>query len=108
MEIAWRRHSRPVQNVAVYYRTSHQIRTQADRLLGAVVTEVDGNSEERSKTVSVFNGLPPLIDEADDEDAEIDAVGKWLTELAGDGVTPHEFGLFVRSVSEIPRARIAV
>ncbi|HEY4979574.1 MAG TPA: UvrD-helicase domain-containing protein, partial [Candidatus Acidoferrum sp.] len=34
----------------VNYRTSHQIRTQADRLLGPVVTDTDGNSEDRSDT----------------------------------------------------------
>ena len=39
----------------------HQIRTQADRLLGPVVTDVDGNSENRSDAVSVFNGPPPTI-----------------------------------------------
>ena len=30
------------------YRTSHQIRTQADRLLGKQVSDVDGNTEERA------------------------------------------------------------
>jgi hypothetical protein len=45
----------------VNYRTSHQIRTQADRLLGPVVTDVDGNTENRSDTVSVFNGPPPAV-----------------------------------------------
>jgi hypothetical protein len=43
----------------VNYRTSHQIRTQADRLLGPAVSDVDGNTDDRSDTVSVFNG-PPL------------------------------------------------
>ena len=49
------------RTLRVNYRTSHQIRTQADRLLGPVVTDVDGNSEDRSDTVSVFNGPPPTI-----------------------------------------------
>ena len=31
----------------INYRTSHQIRAQADRLLGATVADVDGNTEER-------------------------------------------------------------
>ena len=58
------------RTLRVNYRTSHQIRTQADRLLGPEVTDVDGNSEDRSDTVSVFNGPPPVIrspfrDEAD-------------------------------------------
>ena len=32
------------RTLRVNYRTSHQIRTQADRLLGPVVTDVDGNT----------------------------------------------------------------
>ncbi len=47
------------RTLRVNYRTSHQIRTQADRLLGPVVTDVDGNGEDRSDTVSVFNGPRP-------------------------------------------------
>lgn len=31
----------------INYRTSHQIRMQADRLLGPEVSDVDGNTEER-------------------------------------------------------------
>jgi hypothetical protein len=45
----------------VNYRTSHQIRTQADRLLGPDVSDVDGNTEDRRGTISVFNGPPPEI-----------------------------------------------
>jgi len=96
------------RTLRVNYRTSHQIRTQTDRLLGPVVTDVDGNTEERNNTVSVFNGIPPVIDGSDDEAAEVDVVGQWLAEQAENGVVPHEFGVFVRSVSEIPRARLAV
>jgi superfamily I DNA/RNA helicase len=49
------------RTLRVNYRTSHQIRTQADRLLAPAVSDVDGNSEDRSDTVSVFNGPPPAI-----------------------------------------------
>ena len=49
------------RTLRVNYRTSHQIRMQADRLLGPKVTDVDGNDEDRSDTVSVFNGPPPAI-----------------------------------------------
>jgi hypothetical protein len=40
----------------VNYRTSHQIRQAADRLMPKVVRDVDGVEEERFGTVSVFNG----------------------------------------------------
>jgi hypothetical protein len=45
----------------INYRTSHQIRIQSDLLLGPEVSDVDGNTEERDKTISVFNGPSPTI-----------------------------------------------
>ena len=92
----------------VNYRSSHQIRTQADRLLGSVVTDVDGNSENRNDTVSVFNGPPPTICSLKNESEEIRTVGKWIAQQAKVGVLPHEFGVFVRSASQLDRARAAV
>ena len=43
-----------------------------------------------------------------DQDAEIEMVGKWLTDRSNEGFMPHEFGVFVRSESELDRARKAV
>lgn len=95
------------RTLRVNYRTSHQIRAQADRLLGPVLADVDGNREDRSDTVSVFNGPPPVIRTFKDEDEEIEAVGRWIAELTKEGVQPHEFGLFVRSDNELNRAQAA-
>jgi len=96
------------RTLRVNYRTSHQIRMQADRLLGLVVTDIDGNSEDRSDTVSVFNGPPPTICSLNNESEEIKTVGKWIAERAKDGVLPHEFGVFVRSAAQLDRACAAV
>ncbi len=96
------------RTLRVNYRTSHQIRTQADRLLGPSVTDVDGNSEDRSDTVSVFNGPPPEIRSLASEDEEIETVGRWIAERVVTGVLPHEFGVFVRSAAQLDRARAAV
>lgn len=96
------------RTLRVNYRTSHQIRTQADRLLAPVVTDVDGNVEERSDTVSVFNGPPPTIQSFKNEADETKAVGSWMKEKAGAGVLPHEFGVFVRAAAQLDRARAAV
>jgi hypothetical protein len=49
------------KTLRVNYRTSHQIREQADRLLEPEIVDVDGNREERRHTVSVFNGPTPKI-----------------------------------------------
>lgn len=96
------------RNLRVNYRTSHQIRMQADKLLGPQVTDVDGNSEDRSDTVSVFNGPPPLIRVLKDESEEIQSVGLWITEQSKAGVLPHEIGVFVRSSEQLNRAQAAV
>ena len=96
------------RSLKINYRTSHQIRQQADKLLDPTVSDVDGNSEERTGTISVFNGPKPLITAYEDERAEIDAVGQWLKNALESGTAPHEIGIFVRSDREIPRASAAV
>lgn len=96
------------RTLRVNYRTSHQIRMQADRLLGPEVSDADGNVDDRRHTVSVFNGPPPVIQVLKNEKEEMKAVSTWLTEHLKTGVAPHEFGVFVRSESELPRARAAV
>jgi mRNA-degrading endonuclease RelE of RelBE toxin-antitoxin system len=93
----------------INYRTSHQIRMQADRLLGPAVADVDGNTEERRGTVSIFNGPPPDIRVSESPDDEIDAVAQWLSNLiTREEIKPHEIGVFVRSSAELNRARQAV
>ena len=96
------------RTLRVNYRTSHQIRTQADRLLEPVVTDVDGNIENRSDTVSVFNGSPPTILVLNSEEEEIKSVGEWIEVQINSGVHPHEVGVFVRSDAQLDRARSAV
>ena len=96
------------RTLRINYRTSHQIRQQADRLLGPEVADVDGNSETRSDTISVFNGPPPAIRVLKSEGEEIKSVGAWLAEQSKAGVLPHEFGVFVRSAGQFDRAQGAV
>ncbi len=90
------------------YRTSHQIRIQADRLLGKEIADVDGNVEERRGIVSVFNGPKPVMVVCSSHEQEIDTVAKWLADRVKVGTAPHEIGLFVRSDEQIPRAKAAV
>ena len=96
------------QTLRINYRTSHQIRTQADRLLDPEISDVDGNLEERKGTVSVFNGPQPAIQVLEDEEAEFSAVSDWLTARISDGLQPGEIGVFVRSMDQIKRASAAV
>ncbi|MEX0684306.1 MAG: 3'-5' exonuclease [Dehalococcoidia bacterium] len=92
----------------VNYRTSHQIRMQADRLLAPEVTDADGNTEERGDTVSVFNGRAPTIEVCQNVEGETKIVSSWVSALVGEGLAPHEFGVFVRSPAQLDRARAAI
>jgi len=96
------------RTLRVNYRTSHQIRMQADRLLCPDVADVDGNVEERGGTVSVFNGPVPEIAVCQTIAEESESVSDWLARLSAEGLKPHEFAIFVRSSAELERARAAV
>lgn len=95
------------QTLRINYRTSHQIRMQADRLLGPEVIDVDGNVDDRSGTVSVFNGPHPDIRIFDDEEQETDLVSERLLKWSNEGLAAHEIGIIVRSFAQIERARTA-
>lgn len=91
----------------INYRTSHQIRMQADRLLPQKVADVDGNVEDRSGTISVFNGPHPTIQTFPDAEQEVSAVATWLAARKAQGLASREMAIFVRSEAELDRAEKA-
>ena len=103
LDIRGRSHS-----LKVNYRTSHQIRAVADRLLPPSITDMDGVEEGRRGTVSVFDGPPPDIRLFKDEGAEIVAVAEWLRHCESESVSPSSIGVLVRSEGQLSRAREAV
>jgi hypothetical protein len=94
-------------NLKVCYRTSRQIRSVADRLLPGALRDPDGSEEERSGTVSVFDGPPPNIAVLADAQQEIERAADFLRNAVADCIHPDEIGMFVRSPNEIGRARAA-
>lgn len=92
------------KTLKINYRTSQEIRRQADRLLDAHFSDVDGISEDRSGTVSVFSGPPPIVIRSSSIAEESRKIGKWLRELIANGVRAQEICIIVRSESEIGRA----
>jgi hypothetical protein len=94
--------------LTVNYRTSHQIRRQADRLLGPELVDVDGNVEKRLGAVSVFNGPDPLVRVAESLDAEAEVIAAWLRQRIAEGMAPEEIGVFVRSEDQLGRAKDAI
>jgi len=91
----------------VNYRTSHQIRRQADLLLPSEISDVDGNTESRKGAVSVFNGSEPQIRIFDSIGEEVSAVATWIQQLSAEGFQPEEIGIFVRSEAQLDWAQQA-
>ena len=96
------------RTLKVNYRTSHQIRKRSDLLLGPDIADVDGNTEQRAGTISVFNGAEPAIVVSDSVEEELESVSGWLTKLTDRGLAADEISLFVRSADQIGRATAAV
>ena len=91
----------------INYRTSHQIRSQADHLLAPQLSDVDGNVESRQGAISIFNGPPPSILIAANPDEESRSVADWIRDRLLEVASPHELAVFVRSSAELPRATAA-
>lgn len=100
IDIRGRSHS-----LKVNYRTSHQIRATADRLLPAVITDVDGIEEGRRGTVSVFDGPEPSILLVANEEEETNQVARFLSSCLAEGMRPSDLAILVRSQSQLSRAR---
>ena len=92
----------------INYRTSHQIRRQADRLLPPELADVDGNAHQRGGTVSVFNGPAPEVRTFESPEDEAAAIADWLRARRAEGCAPQAIGVFVRSPEQIKRALSAV
>ena len=92
------------QTLRINYRTSHQIRAQADHLLGPEIADMDGNTEERRGTVSVFNGPKPIVMVLNSVEEETVSVSEWISKVTAEGLAPEEVAIFVRSEAEFPRA----
>lgn len=103
LDIRGRSHS-----LKVNYRTSHQIRAAADRLLPPAITDLDGIEEGRCGTVSVFDGPAPQVSLFADSSAESEAVSHWLSECLSDEIAASDIGVLVRSNGQLTRAREAI
>lgn len=91
----------------VNYRTSHQIRRAADRLLPPRIRDVDEEEQIRSGTISVFEGPDPMVAIRENEAAEIAFASEMLRNALQEGFRPEEMGIFVRSEAQLGRARAA-
>ncbi len=96
------------RTLRINYRTSHQIRRHADRLLGETVSDADGNTDDRRGTVSLFSGPEPVIATFHSESDEEEAVGRRLSSLSEQGFAASEMAVFVRAHDQLARATAAL
>lgn len=95
------------QTLKINYRTSYQIRRQADQLLPTAISDVDGNEEGRGGTISVFNGPAPSAIVCNSQADEMDAVVAWINQRQAEGVSVGDFCFIVRSRDQVERASAA-
>jgi hypothetical protein len=96
------------QVLKICYRTSHQIRAAADRLLAQEIADLDGIEESRRGTISVFDGPAPNLKLFDDESSEVAAVANWLTARKAEGTSEAEIAILIRGKPQLARARAAI
>ena len=96
------------QTLKINYRTSHQIRSTADKLLDPEISDADGNIERREGTISMFNGTKPTVIQCKSQDEEIVRVSEWIQERLKQGIQPHEIGVFIRSKGQMSWAQKAI
>ncbi len=92
-------------NLKINYRTSHQIRAQADKLLPDNISDVDGNKETRTGTISLFDGPTPEIAVFNDLISESEAVAIWINSLIEKGIKAQDIALIVRCEDQLNRAK---
>ena len=92
----------------INYRTSHQIRRQADLLLPPEMSDVDGTTDVRRGTVSAYNGPEPTVAVFDTVDEEVATIAEWIEARRREGIPPVEIGILVRSEAEMERAVAAI
>ncbi len=92
----------------VNYRTTQEIRRMADKLLDEVSEDVDGDTQDRSGTISLLRGQKPEVQIFKTVDAERDGVAVWLDNLRQAGTMASEIAIFFRDEAQRPRALAAI
>lgn len=81
----------------VNYRTTEQIRLSADRMLGGISDDLDGEDEDRSQAVSLRRGPAPRFVPFESRTAEWDGVVSQVRRWLDEGIEQEGIALFLRS-----------
>lgn len=80
----------------INYRTTEQIRRFADRLIDAESDDLDGSTEKRSDTISLFKGPEPSLHPFSEEQEQAEFVTAEIQALLDRGFLPGDIGIFGR------------
>lgn len=81
----------------INYRTTEQIRRYADQILGDTNDDMDGGSEDRGRTRSLFWGPEPAMKGFDSPEEEYQFVLNQIEKLLKDGFAPEGIAVFART-----------
>ena len=81
----------------INYRTTEQIRSLADRLLGDVTDDLDGGREKRTGTRSLLSGPDPVLYGRESRKAEMQAAAEQIGAWLDDGLQLSAIGVFART-----------
>lgn len=96
------------KSLSVNYRTSHQIRSFADKLIDRNETDEEGEKLPREKSVSLFNGPKPTLKKCETIEEEQIFASQWIRERISEGLREEEIAVFVRSEAQKSRALAAL
>ncbi len=81
----------------INYRTTEEIRRTADRVLSDAGDDLDGGTEDRTKTRSLLRGPPPTLAPFADRKAELADAVRWVKECRARGLAAEDIALFART-----------
>ena len=81
----------------INYRTTAQIRAQADRVLDREADDLDGGTAARGRARSLLSGPEPSLAGFADRGDELAAAVDWLAARLADGLSPADLAAFARS-----------
>ncbi len=89
------------------YRTTEQIRRNADKLLPNSITNADGDTEER-QNISLLTGTEPEIIKAKSVDDEIEKVTSWIQTQLANNYQAQDIAIFARTKQLLKRRAKAI
>jgi len=92
----------------INYRTTAQIRAQADRILASAGDDLDGGTAARGRARSLLSGPEPTLAGFADRGDELTAAVDWLAAQLAAGLAPADLAAFARSNRRVEQLAAAL